>query len=176
MKKLKQKLNSENNREDLKNIEIEDTMMKNMSNNKKEEAKNDDEKKIKIKNDEKKLGRPVKKKLDEDIRQKKLTGWIIKDEKMNKEVVDEIKDEKNVNDEKDDEKKDEYDDTMKNGNKQTRKCSIQERYTEPKSQNESCALSCNEGTSNLKSDKQLRSERCSEKEAVFDANLSNNYF
>ena len=42
----------------------------------------------------KKIGRPVKKKLDEDIRQKKLTGWIIKGEKMNKEVVDEIKDEK----------------------------------------------------------------------------------
>ena len=41
-----------------------------------------------------------------------------KGEKMNKEIVDEIKDEKNVNDEKDDEKKDEYDVTMKNGNKQ----------------------------------------------------------
>ena len=78
MKKLKQKLNSENNRGDLKNIETEDAMMKKMLNNKTEEAKNDDEKKIKMKNDVKKVGRPVKKKLDEDIRQKKLTGWIIK--------------------------------------------------------------------------------------------------
>ena len=43
-----------------------------------------------------------------------------------------------------------------------------------RTRNENCAPSCNKGTSNLKSDKQLNIARCSEKEAVFDANLSNN--
>ena len=51
---------------------------------------------------------------------------------------------------------------------------LKKNETEANSQNENCALSCNEDTNNLKSDEQLRIERCSEKEAVFDANLSNN--
>ena len=49
---------------------------------------------------------------------------------------------------------------------------LKKNDAEANSQNENCALSCNEGTSSLKSDEQLRNERCSEKEDVFDANLS----
>ena len=51
---------------------------------------------------------------------------------------------------------------------------LKKNETEVSSQNEKCAPSCNEGTSNSKSDEQLNIARHSEKEAVFDANLSNN--
>ena len=51
---------------------------------------------------------------------------------------------------------------------------LKKNDAEANSQNENCAPSCNVGTSNLKTDEQLNIARRSEKEAVFDANLSIN--